>query len=138
MSTSEIVAIAQDPVVIAGALALLIVVFLYRHFVVMAGEDVPSEKDSAPSEDAEPIYETSWKLPLPSDMPYREYFRDDGVKTEEEIRNLDSLTEVWGIGPSRSSDVYRWFKETDDVAQLPDHLMPEIDQRGGGFRRRSF
>jgi hypothetical protein len=73
------------------------------------------------------------RLKLPRQMPHRSRFERDGVTTLKELRNLDSLEEPYGIGPSRASDIYRWFKESNLHSDLPEHLTPEREKENPSF-----
>jgi Rad3-related DNA helicase len=42
---------------------------------------------------------------LPQDFPFRSVFEREGVLTVKDVRELDDVTDVKGIGPSRAEDV---------------------------------
>jgi predicted flap endonuclease-1-like 5' DNA nuclease len=48
---------------------------------------------------------------LPEDLPGREAFIAAGIETLDEIKELDDLTELKGIGEATAEEVIHWFKE---------------------------
>jgi hypothetical protein len=48
---------------------------------------------------------------LPNDLPGRDAFLEAGIETVEEIKELDDLTKVNGIGDATAEDIVEYFKE---------------------------
>jgi hypothetical protein len=68
------------------------------------------------------------KIRIPRQMPHRSWFIEDGIETIDQLRSLHALRDVYGIGETRSANVYSWFEENDLHKGLPDRLAPETGE----------
>lgn len=128
----------NDPFIIAGLILVSVSAFAYFWFIQGGfpganGQDDVQEatgvadqnEENGPREPPEDLGSVGdVRLLLPEEMPHQSRFVSDGVETLGEIRDLGSLSEVHGIGTSRSEAVYHWFEESDLQRSLPDRLDP--------------